>query len=108
MLWFTLGAIAGTAYASRVINKERLDLAVGEARPAEPQGDYKAQLRGYQAQLADMIDERAKLMGTKVTERGHEVAERIRSVTFLEEGPKAEVVSTPMPQVIGGRDDLAM
>ena len=32
ILWFTLGAIAGTAYASRVINQERLDLAVGETR----------------------------------------------------------------------------
>ncbi|MDB5095838.1 MAG: hypothetical protein JWM80_259 [Cyanobacteria bacterium RYN_339] len=112
ILWFTLGALAGTAYASRVINKERLDLAVGESRPVEQAkgaiDDYKTQLRGYQAQLADMVDQRARTMGTMVTERGHLVAEQIRSVTFLEETPTAEVVSTPMPQVIGGRDDLAM
>lgn len=112
MLWFALGAIAGTAYASRVINKERLDLAIGESRPTtqakESMQGYKEQLRGYQTQLADMIDQRSRTMGHMVEERGHEVAERIRSVSFLEEGGTEQVMSTPAPQVIGGRDDLAM
>jgi hypothetical protein len=111
VLWFTLGAIAGTAYAARVINRERLDLAVGESRPMvqakETAQGYKEQLRGYQTQLADMIDQRSRTVGEMVQTRGHAMAEQIRSVTFLEEAPE-QVMSTPAPQVIGGRDDLAM
>jgi len=85
---------------------------VGETREAvmgtEQAQGYKQQLRGYQTQLADMIDERAKQVSSLVQERGHLVAEQIRSITFLEEGPTDQVMSTPAPQVIGGRDDLAM
>jgi hypothetical protein len=44
-----------------------------------------------------------------LSERGHTLAESIRGVTFLEEGKAEEKrEETPMPQVIGGRDDMAM
>ena len=114
VLWFTLGAIAGTAYASRVISKERLDLAVGESRPVtQAKGtlaEYKSQLRDYQCNLADMVEQRSRSISEMVHERGHLVADRIRSITLLEETaePYVPVVSTPGPQVIGGRDDMAM
>jgi hypothetical protein len=90
ILWFSLGAMAGAAYASRVINTERLDLAVGESRPVSQAKnaltDYKDQLQDYTHQLADMVETRTHRMGELISDRGQVMAEQIRHISFLEDG----------------------
>lgn len=88
MLWFGLGALAGAAYASRVINTERLQNAVTESQPVDKAksmlADYKGQAVDYKEQLADMVEKRSQTLGEVITDRGQKVAEQIRGVTFLE------------------------
>ncbi len=91
ILWFAVGAAAGLAYASQLINKERLNLPPGSFELAQQQEAEaaKAAQPDFKTKLADTIDERAdwlaNLIDTQVmalTDRlhiaGHQLASKLR------------------------------
>lgn len=91
LLYFALGAAVGLAYASQLIDKERLNLAPSEAeralREAElaaqgPKPDFKTRIADtidLQAdRLPDMIDERVAMWTERLHVAGHRMAAKLR------------------------------
>lgn len=93
LLWFAVGAAAGLAYASQLINKERLNLAPTEAeiaiREAQMEAEAQAPKQDFKVKLADTIDmqtdrlitllaDRVAMFTDKLHVTGHELAAKLR------------------------------
>jgi len=91
IIWFTLGAVAGMAYASSAIKKERLDLAIGETRH-----ETGVTTQAKATQLADTIEAKAAMLSETILEKGHMAAEKVRSLR-KEKASTPEIVVTPNP-----------
>jgi hypothetical protein len=93
LLWFAVGAAAGLAYASQLINKERLNLAPTDAeiamREAQMEAEAQAPKQDFKVKLADtidqqtdrlllLVDERVTMLTEKLHETGHQLAAKLR------------------------------
>ena len=91
ILWFALGAAAGMAYASRIIDKERLDLPPGLEEQQRQVTEIKVEEKkpSFKEKLADRIDEQADKLANLIDARvialtdmlhtrGHELASKLR------------------------------
>jgi hypothetical protein len=89
LLWFALGAVTGLAYASQLINKERLNLPPGPESLELPQAEDETPKQPFKYKLADTLDERADWLANQIDARvmaltdrlhvtGHRLAAKLR------------------------------
>ena len=128
LLWFALGAAAGLAYASQLINKERLNLPPSQAELARLEAEQAALEQGpkvdFKTKLADTLDQQADRIANLIDERvmawtdklhlaGHELAAKLRGQTAETEQIGVpgtimiygEAFSTPLEDVPGDQAD---
>ena len=109
ILWFALGAIAGTAYASSLIHKERLDQSRGEAalEVDSPEGKALAEAKAAEARatkekLAERLEEGAIRVSGFIEEKAHLLADRLRGTAPPGIEVPAEVATRPPVTHAGG------
>src|SRR3989338_4995314 len=102
ILWFALGAIAGTAYASSLIHKVRLDQSRGEAalEVDSPEGKALAEAKAAEARatkekLAERLEEGAIRVSGFIEEKAHLLADRLRGTAPPDIDVPAEVATRP-------------
>lgn len=88
ILWFALGALAGTAYASSLIHKERLDQAPADAAldVDSPEGKAivaakEADARATKEKIAERLEEGAIRVSGFIEEKAHLIADRLRGIS---------------------------
>ena len=88
ILWFALGALAGTAYASSLIHKERLDQAPADAAldVDSPEGKAivaakEADARAAKEKIAERLEEGAIRVSGFIEEKAHMIADRLRGIS---------------------------
>ena len=96
IVWFALGAVAGMVYASRLIEKERLDQPGGMLTTSTepPQG----QKEDGREKMAAIVQERAQQMGDMIAERWSILADKLRST---QKGKRTESVMEPVSSPFG-------
>lgn len=84
ILWFALGVLAGTAYSSSLIHKERLDRAPGEAAldiEAPELRDAAADQRAMKEKIADRLEEGAIRISGFLEEKAHQLSDALRGTS---------------------------
>lgn len=88
ILWFAMGVLAGTAYSSSLIHKERLDQSPADAAldvdspEAKALADAKAaDTRASKEKIAERIEEGAIRVSGFIEEKAHMIADRLRGIT---------------------------
>lgn len=97
ILWFAIGVLAGTAYSSSLIHRERLDRAPGEAALdiEEPElRDAAADQRAMKEKIADRIEEGAIRISGFLEEKAHMLSDVLRGTS----APPLDVSATAPAQ----------
>lgn len=93
VLWFTLGALAGTAITNRMLQREQRDLLAGQH--GVPSGSTVShQLTALRERMATKIDTRATQLGDAIADWGHDWADALRQVE-IETASPPKITSTP-------------
>ncbi len=99
ILWFALGVLAGTAYSSSLIHKERLDRAPGEAAldiDAPELKDKAVDQRAIKEKIADRIEEGVIRVSGFLEERVHDIADALRGTAPLDAAATAPAQTPAM------------
>lgn len=90
ILWFALGALAGTAYASRVIEVARLS-----NEPMSLERDVPT-AKSLRTRLAEQIEAGAIRISGLIEERAHDFADSLRTQPAVEPAPYPPVGPRPV------------
>ena len=103
ILWFAIGVLAGTAYSSSLIHKERLDRSPGEAALdiEEPElRDQAADQRAMKEKIADRIEEGAIRISGFLEEKAHALSDALRG-TSAPPLDLSETAAAQTPSMVG-------
>lgn len=115
ILWFALGAIAGTAYASSLIHAQRLDVAPGSIAMDDAGLDAKSATKGPDVQamkekLAERLEEGAIRISGFIEEKAHDFADALRGtvgpIEPIADAPVDSLHSAPRTTVMAGSPTL--
>lgn len=98
ILWFALGVLAGTAYSSSLVHKERLDRAPGEAAldiDAPDLAGQPADQRAMKEKLADRIEEGVIRVSGFLEEKAHDLADSLRGTVAPLDASATAPAQTP-------------
>ncbi|MFP5502910.1 MAG: hypothetical protein ACLGIN_10510 [Candidatus Sericytochromatia bacterium] len=77
ILWFSLGIVAGSAYAARLVSKERLDLPPGTDTSYRVESIKVQKKENPKVKAAKMLEERATQLSDVICQTGNRLSELV-------------------------------